>query len=75
MRHTFENAGYVTNTETGKRVDLQNCTKCLLTVASDIPYDAECDGQPNPARSAIYTATEGLKNEIAAALDLEGGAP
>lgn len=70
-QHQFEDAGYVTNMATGKRVYLYNCTACLLTTASDIPYDTECDGIPTPARQAIYDATEGLRPEIAAALGLE----
>lgn len=68
VKHQFEDAGYVTNMNNGKRVYLQNCTACLLTTASDIPYDPECDGVPNPVRQKIYDMTEGLRPEIAAAL-------
>lgn len=75
MNHRFEDAGYVTNVATGARVYLRNCTACLLTAASDIPYDTECDGAPNPARQKIYDITEGLRDDIAAALGLEKAKP
>jgi hypothetical protein len=71
--HTFEDAGYVTNMETGVRVDLQHCTTCLLATATDTPYDVECPGEPSPVNQKIYDLTEGLRRDIAVALGLSEG--